>query len=73
MNKVVGESILRNEEAYKQQKLFVGNASHEMQTPLAVCSNRLEMLLEEGNLSEHQMEERYIEGLENEQKAQEET
>ena len=57
MNKVVGESILRNEEAYQQQKLFVGNASHEMQTPLAVCSNRLEMLLEEGNLSEHQMEE----------------
>lgn len=47
----------RSEKLYEQQKLFIGNASHEMQTPLAICRNRLEMLMEEGNLSEKQLEE----------------
>ena len=50
-------SVDRNEKLYEQQKLFIGNASHEMQTPLAICLNRLEMLLEDENLTEKQMEE----------------
>lgn len=50
-------SAQRNEKLYEQQKMFIGNASHEMQTPLAICLNRLEMLMEDENLTEKQMEE----------------
>ncbi|MBR3389771.1 MAG: HAMP domain-containing histidine kinase [Prevotella sp.] len=57
LNEVVKESIERTEVAYEQQKMFIGNASHEMQTPLAICSSRLEMLLEDPSLTERQMEE----------------
>lgn len=47
----------RNEQLFEQQKQFIGNASHEIQTPLAICRNRLEMLMEDEELSEHQMSE----------------
>lgn len=47
----------RNEQLFEQQKQFIGNASHEMQTPLAICRNRLEMLMEDESLSEKQLEE----------------
>lgn len=57
LNEVVTESIQRTEETYKQQKMFVENASHEVQTPLAICNSRLEMLLEDSSLTEQQMEE----------------
>lgn len=57
LNDTVMRSIERNEKQYEQQKLFIANASHEMQTPLAVCRNRLEMLLDEEGLSESQMAE----------------
>ncbi len=57
LNNVVQESLNRTEEAYKQQKLFIGNASHEMQTPLTVCNSRLEILLNDPNLTESQLEQ----------------
>lgn len=57
LNETVMRSIERNEKQYEQQKLFIANASHEMQTPLAVCRNRLEMLLDEEELTENQMAE----------------
>lgn len=47
----------RSEQLFEQQKQFIGNASHEMQTPLAICRNRLEMLMEDEGLSEKQLEE----------------
>lgn len=47
----------RSEDLFEQQKQFIGNASHEMQTPLAISLNRLEMLMEDDSLSEVQMEE----------------
>lgn len=47
----------RGEKLFEQQKTFVGNASHEMQTPLAICRNRLEMLMEDETLTEHQLNE----------------
>lgn len=50
-------SVERNEKLFEQQKLFIGNASHEMQTPLAICLNRLEMLMDDETLTERQMEE----------------
>lgn len=43
-------------ETYEQQKQFIGNASHELQTPLAITTNKLELLLEKGNLEEVQAE-----------------
>lgn len=47
----------RTEQMFEQQKQFIGNASHEIQTPLAICRNRLEMLMEDESLSEEQLEE----------------
>lgn len=57
----LNEALLRftrhSEELFEQQKQFIGNASHEIQTPLAVCMNRLEMLMEDESLSEQAMGE----------------
>lgn len=47
----------RGEKLFEQQKTFIGNASHEMQTPLAICRDRLEMLMEDETLTEHQLNE----------------
>lgn len=59
LNDVVTDALQRSETLFKQQKEFVGNASHEMQTPLAVASARLEMLLEGETLTEEQAREVY--------------
>ena len=57
LNETVEQSMARNEQLYEQQKQFIGNAAHELQTPIAVCQNRLEMMLEDETLGERQMEE----------------
>lgn len=54
---VVQTAVDRFEHQYEERKLFVGNVSHELQTPLAVCSNRLEILLERPDLNEAIAEE----------------
>ena len=36
----------RIEKQYELQNQFIGNASHELQTPLAVCSGKIEMMLD---------------------------
>ncbi|MBQ4915341.1 HAMP domain-containing histidine kinase [Maribacter sp. MMG018] len=41
-------------ETYEQQKQFIGNASHELQTPLAITTNKLELLIEKGDLQNEQ-------------------
>lgn len=46
--------IHHNEETYEQQKQFIGNASHELQTPLAIMINKLEMMAETGGLQPEQ-------------------
>ncbi|MBN9293853.1 MAG: HAMP domain-containing histidine kinase [Flavobacteriia bacterium] len=43
-------------ETYEQQKQFIGNASHELQTPLAITTNKLELLIEKGSLENEQAE-----------------
>jgi len=43
-------------ETYEQQKQFIGNASHELQTPLAIATNKLELLIEKGSLENEQAE-----------------
>ncbi len=57
LNEAIQRSTDRMEKAFEKQKLFTGNASHEMQTPLAVAMNRLEMLMEDETLSEQHLQE----------------
>ncbi|MCO5248668.1 MAG: HAMP domain-containing histidine kinase [Chitinophagales bacterium] len=41
----------RNEKIYNYQKDFIGNAAHELQTPLSIISNKIELLMEDENIS----------------------
>lgn len=43
-----------NLQIYELQKQFIGNASHELQTPLAIALTKLELLLEEEKLDAEQ-------------------
>lgn len=56
LNETIWNFSLRSRKLFEQQKRFIGNASHELQTPLAICQNRLEMLcnteLTEGQMGE---------------------
>ena len=47
----------RSYKAYAEQKQFIENASHELQTPLAIVRGKIELLAESENLSEWQMKE----------------
>lgn len=51
------QAVDRSEALFEQQKHFIGNASHELQTPLAVLGNRIEWLLDNTEPTEKQMEE----------------
>lgn len=53
----VQEAVDRFEHEYEERKIFIGNASHELQTPLAACSNRIEMMLDRSDLNEEIAEE----------------
>ena len=57
LNDAARRYAARAESLFERQKQFIGNASHEMQTPLAVCRNRLEMLVDETTLTERQLGE----------------
>lgn len=52
-------TITRAESYFEQQKQFIGNASHELQTPLAVLGNRIEWLLGTTALTDEQANELY--------------
>ncbi len=56
LQKAVTILLQHNIETYEQQKQFIGNASHELQTPLAIATNKLELLIEKGNLQNEQAE-----------------
>ncbi|MCX8524276.1 HAMP domain-containing histidine kinase [Chryseobacterium formosus] len=45
-----------SEKTYEQQKEFIGNASHELQTPLAIAISKLELLMERENFTDNQAE-----------------
>lgn len=53
----VNDCINRIEEVYERERRFIGDAAHELQTPLAICQNRIEMMFEDNTLSEQQMVE----------------
>ena len=50
-------AVDRSEELVERQSQFIGNASHELQTPLAIIGNRVEWLLDGGNLTDEQAAE----------------
>lgn len=56
LNEVGVRTMERNERLYEQQREFTGNASHELQTPLAISINRVEMLMEDETLTPEQLE-----------------
>lgn len=49
----------RSENLFARQSQFIGDASHELQTPLAIIGNRVEWLLDSTSLSEQQAVELY--------------
>lgn len=54
---VAQQTVERFERQYEERKLFIGNVSHELQTPLAACTNRLELILDRQDLDEETAEE----------------
>lgn len=54
LNQALYKLIKRNISIYKTQKEFTENASHELQTPLAIIKNKLDLLLQDQNLTEKQ-------------------
>lgn len=55
LNKVITQLTDKNSRAYLQQKEFTANAAHELQTPLAIMQSKLELMMQEKNLSEEQV------------------
>lgn len=51
--------LKRSIESFEQQKQFIGNASHELQTPLAITLNKLELLIEKNALQPEQADSIY--------------
>lgn len=47
----------RSYKAYEEQKQFIENASHELQTPLAIVREKVELLAESEGMTEQQMEQ----------------
>jgi signal transduction histidine kinase len=55
--RAMASTTKKNEEIFEQQKQFISNAAHELQTPLAVCKNRLELLAECEAMGEKELAE----------------
>lgn len=47
----------RSYKAYEEQKQFIENASHELQTPLAIVRGKVELLAQSEGMTEQQMEQ----------------
>ncbi|MFV0418344.1 MAG: sensor histidine kinase [Dysgonomonas sp.] len=55
LNNNLSKLMQDNITSYNQQKEFTENASHELQTPLAVFQSQLDLLLQDSSLNESQM------------------
>ncbi len=61
LNKTVQVMTERAKQDYESLKNFTDNASHEMQTPLAIINSKLDVLIQDESLSEFQM--RQLQGV----------
>lgn len=52
LNDQIKQMISINESVFQEQKRFLENASHELQTPLAITISKLDLVLQEGKLEE---------------------
>lgn len=57
LTEVARTTIDRAEKYMEQQKQFIGNASHELQTPLAILGTRIEWMIDNTPLNEEQFAE----------------
>ena len=55
LDETVQKFVQRNIDVYTSQKHFIENASHELQTPLAISINKLEALAEDEELKPEQL------------------
>ena len=55
LNRQISQMIDRNEQVFEGQKRFLENASHELQTPLAITINKLELIMQDASLNEDQV------------------
>ncbi len=55
-NKAISHLTKRNREVFLQQKEFIENASHELQTPIAIFQSKLDNLMQKSELSESEAE-----------------
>lgn len=56
LQQTVDEMTQKSVNAYNRQKEFTENAAHELQTPIAIARNKIELLFEENNLTENQVQ-----------------
>ena len=54
LNVALQQAVDRSEELFERQSQFIGNASHELQTPLAIIGNRVEWLLDSPSITEEE-------------------
>lgn len=57
LNNSIEKLLQKTQESYEGQKQFIENASHELQTPLAIAINKLEILFEENELNDRQAQQ----------------
>ncbi len=50
----INEMMHKIEETFQKEREFIGNVSHELQTPVSILQSRLENLLSDGELSAEQ-------------------
>lgn len=56
LNDTLNRMMSNSTRSYKTQKEFTENASHELQTPLAIFQSKLDILLQDPSLTENQAE-----------------
>lgn len=54
LNNAIIELTRKNKEVFENQKQFIGDASHELQTPLSIIQSKLEVLVGQPQLTEEQ-------------------
>lgn len=57
LNQSIKELLEKNINVYAEQKNFIENASHELQTPIAIAISKLELMMSKENLTQQQLEE----------------